>query len=416
MILESERIREVGIEKNISGLKSVDYKNIFDSANVALWIEDASLLKSEIEAIRKRGVYNFRTYLTRNPAELHRLIDLIRVVDVNEKALALYQVKSKTQIEKGIRSLLHNESFGHVREELLSFIEGGSTYEYESEKRTFHGELIATHIKTVIPQESLETWNLWFVTINDISDKRRLEKKMFEQQVEFDSVTLFRNKQLSAVSHDVRNQLGNLLGFSEILIERFYEMSDTKKLDYIRLMNQITKQTHELLHNLLNWTRIKEDKFLLDKTEFRFADLFEESEYQLSYLLQAKNISVKLYDEQNMLLFADYNILSFVVRNILGNAVKFSKANSHIEVLVGKASGKVVIVVKDFGVGMSEEEIAGIYNNTPAAKNTVNESSSKGAGLGLILCRDFIKLHGGSISVKSEKEIGTTFTILIPER
>jgi len=287
---------------------------------------------------------------------------------------------------------------------------------FESEKRTFHGELIATHIKTVIPQESLETWNLWFVTINDISDKRRLEKKMFEQQVEFDSVTLFRNKQLSAVSHDVRNQLGNLLGFSEILIERFYEMSDTKKLDYIRLMNQITKQTHELLHNLLNWTRIKEDKFLLDKTEFRFADLFEESEYQLSYLLQAKNISVKLYDEQNMLLFADYNILSFVVRNILGNAVKFSKANSHIEVLVGKASGKVVIVVKDFGVGMSEEEIAGIYNNTPAAKNTVNESSSKGAGLGLILCRDFIKLHGGSISVKSEKEIGTTFTILIPER
>lgn len=393
------------------------YKDLFSHVGVALWIEDASLLKEEIDTIRNRGVYNFRTYLTRNPAELIRFIGLIRVVDVNDKAVNLHKAPSKSSIKKGIRSHFTNESFNHVREEILHYIEGGDNFEYESQKQNHVGEITTSQIKTVIPDDCKNTWSLWYITETDVTENKKLQLVLNQHQHTFEEFTSFRNKLLSAISHDLRNQFGNLIGFSDILVERFSELEDSKKLDYARLIHQITVQTHELLNNLLNWAKMKDNNLILTYTQFSFNDLLQECERQTMYLLKLKNITVQVSNDEDVSLTADYNIISFVLRNILGNAIKFSDTNGIIDIVISRAYGKVVFAIKDYGSGMSEEEIASIYNVNISNRIVTNEPSSatKGAGLGLILCRDFIKRHGGSIKIESQENVGTTFTVFVPE-
>lgn len=417
MAINTEYVTITQSEQALQSLPESVYKDLFSHVGVALWIEDASLLKEEIDNIRNRGVYNFRTYLTRNPAELIRFLSLIRVIDVNPKALNLLQASSKSQIKKGIRSHFTNESFNQVREEILHYIEGGNSYEYESQKQTITGENTTSSIKTVIPDDCKDSWSLWYVTETDVTENKKLQLVLNQHQHTYEEFTSFRNKLLSAISHDLRNQFGNLIGFSDILVDRFSDLDDSKKLDYARLIHQITVQTHELLNNLLNWAKMKDNHLNLTYTRFSFADLLQECEKQTVYLLKLKNITVQVSNPENVSLTADYNIVSFVLRNILGNAIKFSSQNSSIDIDISKAFGKVVFAIKDYGSGMSEEEIASIYNVNVPSRIVTNEpeSAAKGAGLGLILCRDFVKRLGGSIKIESQEDIGTTFTVYIPE-
>ena len=415
--IEADFLTITAPEQVLSSTHESVYKDLFSHVGVALWIEDASLLKEEIDTIRNRGVYNFRTYLTRNPAELIRFLSLIRVVDVNEKAVNLQNAGLKYNIKKGIRSYFTNESFNQIREEILHYIEGGNSFEYDSQKQTHTGQVISSSIKTVIPDDCLDTWSLWYVTETDITENKKLQTALNEHHHTFEEFSSFRNKLLSAISHDLRNQFGNLIGFSGILVERFTDLPDAKKLEYSQLINQITIQTHELLTNLLNWAKMKDNHLTFTFTRFSFADLLQECERQTMYLLKVKNITVQVSNDQDVQLTADYNIISFVLRNILGNAIKFSSPSSTIEIEITKNQGRVAFSVKDFGSGMSEEEIASIYNINIPSKVISNEpeSAMKGAGLGLILCRDFVKRHGGSIKIESRIDVGTTFTVVIPE-
>jgi signal transduction histidine kinase len=404
-------------EVELQTLHETVYRDLFSHVGVALWIEDASLLKEEIDKIRSRGVYNFRTYLTRNPAELLRFLSLIRVVDVNQKAIDLLNATTKLEVLKGIRSFFTNESFNQIREEILFYIEGGNSYEYESQKQSINGTVTTSSIKTVIPDDCKNSWALWYVTETDITENKKLQLMLNQHEHTFEEFTSFRNKLLSAISHDLRNQFGNLIGFSDILVERFSELDDTKKLDYSRLIHQITVQTHELLNNLLNWAKMRDNNLNLSYTTFSFTDLLIECERQTMYLLKINNIIVQVSNNEEVYLTADYNIVSFVLRNILGNAIKFSKNDSIIDIIISKAYGKVIFAIKDYGTGMSEDEIASIYNVNIPQRIVTNEpeSAAKGAGLGLILCRDFIKRHGGSIKIESQQNVGTTFTVYIPE-
>ena len=417
MNLEPDFLAFTQTEQEVNTLHESVYKDLFSHVGVALWIEDASLLKQEIDTIRSRGVYNFRTYLTRNPAELLRLIGLIKVIDVNSKAVSLLGVHSKSEIKTGIRSYLTNESFNHIREEILHFIEGGNTYEHQSNKQDTKGQITTSNIKTVIPEDCKDSWSLWYVTETDVTENIKLQQALNQHHHTFEEFSSFRNKLLSAISHDLRNQFGNLIGFSDILVERFTDLSDSKKMEYAQLIHQITVQTHELLNNLLNWAKMKDNHLMLNYSRFSFNQLLEDCERQTMYMLKLKNIRVEVYNDEDIQLNADFNIISFVLRNILGNAIKFSESNSNIVIHATKNFGKVIFSVKDFGPGMNEEEIASVYNVNITNRIISNspESAAKGAGLGLILCRDFIKRHGGTIKIESSKEIGTTFTVYIPE-
>jgi len=387
------------------------YRALFNQANIALWIEDASLLKKEIDSLRKEGVSNFRQYLNQTPAELLRFIDLIKIVDLNDHAVSLFKAKSKSQITNGIRNFFDKDTYYYVQEELLHFIDGGVSCEYESGKYTVNGDLVATHLKTIIPEECRQTWSRWFVVETDITERKKIEEQLHSQRVELDSVNSFRNNLMSSLSHDLRNQLNNILGFTNLLKERYHELGDTKRLEFIDYISQISNATGDLLYNLLNWARAKEGYLALSLSNFSFEELYTGCLKQLQTVIYTKNISINIFNPHNIQFNADFNIVSFVVRNIIQNAVKYSFPNGTIDITLRIVEHKTFILITDYGMGMTRDQLSGIFN---VGSINPESASTQGAGVGLILCNEFVKLHGGSILVESKKDVGTTFTIILP--
>ena len=399
--------------KVISDKQNETYENFFKYAGVGLWIEDGSLVKKEIELLKQKGVSNFRAFFAQNPGEFIRIIDLLKIIEVNEYTVSLYKAVSKDQIKKSIRRVFHEYEIEHMQEELLSFIEGKLVYEYESDKLALDGELISTRIRIKIPQKNKNNWKVWYVTEIDVTEEKKTQRKFSEQIDQFGLIDSFRNKLISVMSHDLRNPFCSILGFSEMLINRFDTMDENKKLDYLKYINQTALQTNQLLSNLLNWARMREDHFILHYKNFLFSEAISLCESQLESTLKTKSIKLHVLNPFDVNLWADLNAICFVIRNIIGNALKFSPDNSSIDIDVNENDEMTNITIRDYGVGMTEEELSKLFKG---GEFNLEYFNRQGAGVGLLLCRDFVKLHGGNIFVESIKNEGTLFTIQIPKK
>jgi signal transduction histidine kinase len=147
-------------------------------------------------------------------------------------------------------------------------------------------------------------------------------------------------------------------------------------------------------------------------SEFSVVELITEVEKQNSAELDRKSIEIiKKLDKIEGFIKSDYNMVSLIVRNVIANAIKFTPKNNSIDVSYASANRCHNIIINDHGVGMTEDQLQGLFNTTNSALGTNNEG---GTGLGLTLCFDIIKELNGKIEVESEKGKGTVVTICLP--
>ncbi len=218
---------------------------------------------------------------------------------------------------------------------------------------------------------------------------------------------------LSLISHDVRGGIGTLNEFLKLIITKFdtYEKDKLKK-DLISL-NHMTNSAFMVLENLLSWS--KNDLLHLEP-EKKQINVIEMVDSLLSFFklsINMKNIEVvQDYDDHNIMVFADENMLRTSLRNILSNAVKFNKTQGKIRIQISKKGGHTIISIEDTGIGMDRETIENLFTYSGAHQHsgTSGESSS---GLGLFLTKDFLEKNDISVQVKSKINIGTTFELTI---
>lgn len=218
---------------------------------------------------------------------------------------------------------------------------------------------------------------------------------------------------LSLISHDVRGGIGTLNEFLKLIITKFdtYEKDKLKK-DLISL-NHMTNSAFMVLENLLSWS--KNDLLHLEP-EKKQINVIEMVDSLLSFFklsINMKNIEVvQDYDDHNIMVFADENMLRTSLRNILSNAVKFNKTQGKIRIQISKKGGHTIISIEDTGIGMDNETIENLFTYSGAHQHsgTSGESSS---GLGLFLTKDFLEKNDISVQVKSKINIGTTFELTI---
>ncbi len=132
-------------------------------------------------------------------------------------------------------------------------------------------------------------------------------------------------------------------------------------------------------------------------------------------MLLKKNIVIEVQCDLNERVYADESLLNTILRNLLTNAIKFSYANSKIQVTAIESEEFIEISITDFGVGIEENSIDKIFRIDSKFSKPGTEKE-KGTGLGLILCKEFIDMHNGFIQVKSELNKGSTFTISFPKK
>jgi signal transduction histidine kinase len=237
-----------------------------------------------------------------------------------------------------------------------------------------------------------------------------LEAKVQARTKELTKANQVREKLLSVVSHDMRGPLNSLRGILDVYSQGGFSESEMKSLTGSIEENMST--TSLLMDNILLWTsgQLKGVSVNFSKIDMRV--LVEEHIKIFKAIADRKNISLVNSADQ-FEVNSDKQILSLVLRNMISNAIKFSFENGSVEISSQKDETSLVIHIKDNGKGMSQDVEKSLFQGNSAI-STEGTSLEKGTGLGLALCYDYLRHLNGEISVQSEPNNGTTFTIRVP--
>lgn len=235
-----------------------------------------------------------------------------------------------------------------------------------------------------------------------------------EKNKALEELNATKDKFFSIISHDLKGPLNSLTSFSNLLINHTSHLSKEEIQMLAKDLNKSVKGLFSLLENLLEWSRSQRGNLELKPEVLDLYDLIDQSKHLLSKTAENKNIRLNTPDYFNLTVLADRNTVDTIIRNLISNALKFTTSGGEVNVEVREAHEKVMILVQDNGVGMSQEVMQKLFriDQKHSTKGTANE---KGTGLGLILCKEFVEKNGGTLTVESREGVGSTFTFTLPK-
>ncbi|MBC7586970.1 MAG: tetratricopeptide repeat-containing sensor histidine kinase [Chitinophagaceae bacterium] len=241
----------------------------------------------------------------------------------------------------------------------------------------------------------------------------RLNKIISNQKKELEYLSNVKDRIFSVVSHDMRTPINALISFIQLL-ENNHVSPEKLHLYASELKNQLTHTTN-LMENLLNWAASQMQGF---KPMIQPLNLFVLTQDLLKALetqAKLKGIIIQNNIPPQMNAAADKDMLTVIVRNLLGNAIKYSK-DGLIELNAFEEKNKTIISVKDNGAGITEKKLLQINaNSTMSIESSAGTQNEKGTGLGLMLCKTFASLMHGSIVAKSTLKKGSEFLLILEQ-
>lgn len=245
--------------------------------------------------------------------------------------------------------------------------------------------------------------------------KEKLEITVIERTKELAEINATKDKLFSIIAHDLRNPFNVILGFTNLLLEN-QDNFDKKAMRRVLInLNESGENAFALLENLLNWSRSQQNQIEF-KPQMISLDVFIPAVLVEFQVLSTKK-NIHLVDKRttkNTSVYADYNMLSVVLRNLVTNAIKFSDLEKEVHLDAKEPEGGwVTFSVTDHGVGMEQEKVDALFK-LGEQHSSIGTEGEKGTGLGLILSKEFIEKHKGRIWVESELGKGSTFYFTVP--
>lgn len=242
--------------------------------------------------------------------------------------------------------------------------------------------------------------------VKDITEKKEIEEKLKE-------TIDIKDKFFSIVAHDLKSPFQGLLGFSQVILDDYEKLSKEEIKNWILEINGLLKQMYSLVINLLEWSRIQSGRVSFNPMKLSIYKTFNDAINLLSPNALKKGVFIKNRVSSEYYLKADFQMLHSIFENLISNAIKFSREGDLIEINAEKDDDFYKIIVKDSGVGIKKEDLEKLFR-LDVTLSTEGTADEKGSGLGLILCKELIELHGGKIMADSEYGKGAVFTIYMP--
>lgn len=255
---------------------------------------------------------------------------------------------------------------------------------------------------------SINEEDFMLLTIDEVS-------KIKQQEEQLKLLNDDKNKFLSILSHDLRSPYNSFIGFTEILLKSWRTMPPEKVDKILSSLLNVSRNSYELLNDLLSWAKSQSGKTQFQPQEIKFSEVFENVNNALQYTAELKHIKLKLINSKNCIVYADTKMLSTILRNLMSNAIKFSEKESSIIIETKETASDVTVSITDEGTGISEETQAHLFDISRVS-STPGTDGEKGSGLGLLLCKEFVEKHKGKISVTSRLGHGSTFSFTLPNK
>ncbi len=233
-----------------------------------------------------------------------------------------------------------------------------------------------------------------------------------QQSVELKRLNATKDKLFSIVSHDLKGFFFTILGAGEILRSRI-EKFDPDDKKFIEMMFRGAKNAFNLLENLLEWSRSQLGRIEFAPEKIRLNEVIHTATTLLEMSAANKQIKITHSIDSEIFIYADMNMLSTIVRNLVSNAIKFTDKNGEIKISSRILHDFVEISIADSGIGISKEDLENLFK----IEKQISRKGTKGeigTGLGLLLCKEFIEKHGGTIHVDSRIGKGSVFRFTFP--
>jgi len=243
--------------------------------------------------------------------------------------------------------------------------------------------------------------------------KRKTNLQLEEKNKVISNINKQKDKFFSIIAHDLRGPFNGFLGLTELLAQDIDNM-DKDEIQFAAVnMRSSAVNLNRLLENLLEWSRMEQGLIPFSPQNSNFLPLLNESISTLQDEANKKEIKIEKTITEDITIYADYHILQSVTRNLLSNAVKFTTRGGNIKIEAKKDSKCSTVSISDTGIGMDTKILNNLFKlDVKTNRNgTENEPS---AGLGLILCKEFVEKHNGKIWAESEVNKGTTFYFSFP--
>lgn len=222
-----------------------------------------------------------------------------------------------------------------------------------------------------------------------------------------------KDKLFSVIAHDLKGPFNSLLGFSQILLDEIPEADIDQIKKHSLQLNSTINHTYNLLTNLLQWSHSQTNGFNCKPEPMSLKELINEVQDLLELQVAKKNLKLTNEVPIDFNIIADTNILNTVFRNLISNAIKYSYSGGEIVIKAIWTSQSIRCHIIDFGVGIDQETIKHLFD-LEKLQSLPGTNNEKGTGLGLILCKELINKHKGTIGVSSNIGEGSNFWFEIP--
>jgi len=249
----------------------------------------------------------------------------------------------------------------------------------------------------------------------EANDRIREQKTKLEQlNNELRAANAVKDKFYSIIAHDLKDPFQVLLISAEVLHNDYPDMEKEERNKYISGIYRTTGNLAALLENLLQWSRTQYGEIECNPREIDLDILAKE---QIDFFIakaEKKNITLIAEIPENLPVYADENMLQSILRNLVGNALKFTHPGGTVKLTTKDDGNFIVTSVSDTGVGIQGEKLDALFT-TGGSHTTMGTAKEKGTGLGLMLCKEFVEKNGGSLRISSQPGKGSTFSFTLPK-
>ncbi|HEV7381713.1 MAG TPA: HAMP domain-containing sensor histidine kinase [Dyadobacter sp.] len=246
-----------------------------------------------------------------------------------------------------------------------------------------------------------------------IDKSRSIEYKNLQisiQNKELERLNAQKNKLMSIVAHDLRSPLSNIQNYLELLSG--FDLDELERVEIKKDLLSSTKETLSMLGKLLAWSKSQAHGLVVSSENILLAELLEGTMLLEKAAAAQKGILLDYHFASDHMIYGDREMMQLVVRNFVGNAIKFTSPEGRVTVASVRRGEECVITIQDTGIGISPQRQDELFSLN--AKSTFGTGGEKGVGLGLLLCHEYVTAQNGSIWFESIQGNGTCFYISMP--
>jgi len=245
-----------------------------------------------------------------------------------------------------------------------------------------------------------------------VVERKNIEIELIQKNNELLELNADKDRFVSILAHDLKSPFNTILGFLNLLTDNIDKYDIDKIYSQLNLINTSAHRVFNLLEDTLLWARAQSGKIPFEPQKINFHAISSEVIDFLKPNAIDKNISINCFATEDIILYADANMVKIVLRNLLSNAIKFTNNSGKINLFAEQDNSMVTITVADNGVGIQADTLSKLFSisHKISTDGTANE---KGTGIGLLLCKEFVEKHGGKIWVQSNQSNGCSFSFTI---